>query len=98
MDGQLVSADIVLPFPTLRETCVKRIIRDTEKIVEGLEFNELASPKYSFILGPFSYLGMRICSCMFAVVNCITLAYLVCIDIYIITTDNSIDCLRVEDN
>ena len=55
--GQLVSADIVLPFPSLREACIKRIIKDMEKIVEGLEFNELASPKYSFILGPFSYLG-----------------------------------------
>ena len=55
--GQLVSVDIVLPFPTLREACIKRIIEDMEKIVEGLEFNELASPKYSFILGPFSYLG-----------------------------------------
>lgn len=54
---QLVSADIVLPFPSLREACIKRIVKDTEKIVEGLEFNELASPKYSFILGPFSYLG-----------------------------------------
>lgn len=60
MDGQLVSSEIVLPFPTLRETCVKRIIRDTEKIVEGLEFNQLASPKFSFILGPFSYLGIHI--------------------------------------
>ena len=57
MDGQLVSAEIVLPFPTLREACIKRIIQDTEKIVEGFEFSELASPKYSFILGPFSYLG-----------------------------------------
>lgn len=56
MEGQLVSSEIVLPFPTLRETCVKKIIRDTEKIVEGIEFNRLASPKYSFILGPFSNL------------------------------------------
>ena len=60
MGGQLVSEEIELPFPTLREMCVKRIIQDARKIVEGMEFNELASPKYSFILGPFSYLGMHI--------------------------------------
>ena len=60
MDGQLESAKIVLPFPTLKEACIKRIIQDTEKMVEGMEFKELASPKYSFILGPFSFLGMRL--------------------------------------
>ena len=69
MDGQLVSSEIVLPFPTLRETCVKKIIRDTEKIVEGLEFNQLASPKFSFILGPFSYLGIHILySCIYIII------------------------------
>lgn len=71
MDGQLMLSDVVLPFPSLKETCVKRIIRDTEKIVEGLEFNELASPKYSFILGPFSYLGTF---------NCITIRLVVFIN------------------
>lgn len=60
MDGQFVSSDVVLPFPSLREACVKRIVQDTAKIVEGIEFNELASPKYSYILGPFSHLGMHV--------------------------------------
>ena len=62
MDGQLELAEIVLPFPTLKEACIKRIIQDAEKMVQGIEFKELSSPKFSFVLGPFSYLGLRIYS------------------------------------
>ena len=46
------------PFPTLRQLCVERIVHDIEHIVEGMDFDELANPRNSYILGPFSCLGM----------------------------------------
>ena len=37
MDGQFGSTEIELPFPSLKEACVKKIIRDIEKIVDGID-------------------------------------------------------------
>jgi len=46
-----------LPFPTLQEVCVKKIVQDFESVAEGRDLTELTSPKYSYTLGPFSNLG-----------------------------------------
>ena len=46
-----------LPFPTLQEVCVKKIVQDYESVAEERDLKELTSPKYSYTLGPFSNLG-----------------------------------------
>jgi len=46
------------PFPELRHLCVERIVHDIEHIVEGMDFDELANSRHSYILGPFSCVGM----------------------------------------
>lgn len=48
-----------LPFPSLRDVCVKKIVQDFASIAEGRDLQEPTSPKYSYTLGPFSNLGKK---------------------------------------